>query len=319
MRKLILLGLLAAALAVLVAIPAAAQPRGSNGKIAFHRYDPSLDDVVVYTANPDGSDQQQLLPTGADSPRWSPDGSEVAVTPHGDGSVAATIVNPDNGTSRDLANPDPAHFSFVACGPWSPSGGRLACSGGGWGIDPSLNGIVTIRSSDGGGMQRLTTNPFGDDLPGDFSPEGKRLVFFRSSDAGIGLFTVKLDGGGLRQLTPAGMDLNPDPGSWSPQGNRILFSAHIDLDHRGSIWVVHSDGSGLRKLPIEGCGGAVADPASFGCFAASWSPDGRKIIFGRYSTATDQRDVYTVNADGSGLTQVTNTAVDEENPDWGTH
>jgi dipeptidyl aminopeptidase/acylaminoacyl peptidase len=319
MRKLIGPTLVIAALAVAAALPAAASPRCGNGRIAFQRYDLGLDDVVVYTANPDGSHERQLLPSGAESPRWSPDGAQIAVIPHepSDGSVAARVVRVGSGASRDLPNPDPAHFSFVACGPWSPNGARLACGAGGWGIDPSLNGIVTIRSTDGGGALRLTTNPFGDDLPGDYSPSGNRLVFFRATDAGVGLFTVKTEGGDVRQITPPGMDLNPDAGSWSPQGNEILFSAHADPDHRGSIWIVHADGTGLRELPVAGCGGAVADPASFGCFQPSWSPDGRKIAFGRYSAASDQRDIYTVDADGSGLAQVTNTPVEEENPDWG--
>jgi Tol biopolymer transport system component len=50
-----------------------------------------------------------------------------------------------------------------------------------------------------------------------------------------------------------------------------------------------------------------------------WSPDGKKILFGR-GVGREQRDLYTVNADGSGLFQVTSTAtIDEGKADWGTH
>jgi Tol biopolymer transport system component len=47
--------------------------------------------------------------------------------------------------------------------------------------DPSRNGIYTIRSSDGGGLTRITSHPGGDDNPGDDSPDGKRMVFVRSN------------------------------------------------------------------------------------------------------------------------------------------
>src|SRR6266581_9045190 len=104
-RKLIAVAVFAAAVATMIAIPAAANPRGSNGRIVFTRFDPARGDDFVYTANPDGSQEQQLLPTGAEGPRWSPGGSRIVVFPH-DVDASARIVNPDDGSYRDLANPD---------------------------------------------------------------------------------------------------------------------------------------------------------------------------------------------------------------------
>jgi Tol biopolymer transport system component len=203
---------------------------------------------------------------------------------------------------------------------WSPNGARLACEGFGH-TDPSLNGVYTLRSSDGGDLQRVTSDPNGDDCPGDYSPNGKRLVITRANETTFALFTVKLDGSGAKQITPNVMDLNFCNGNWSPQGNEIVFSAHVpDFDFHSSVWVVHFNGAGLRQLPIAGpCGGPFADPTTFGCFNPVWSPDGQKIAFGR-NVDDEQRDVYTVNADGSGLFQVTHTPdISEFNGDWGTH
>src|SRR2546421_7913771 len=105
MRKLIAFASLAAAIAAVLAIAAAANPRGSNGRIAFGR------DGLVYTANPDGTHEQQLLPTEAEAAHWSPDSTQIAVVPDDQvPAVVARIVNPDTGTYRDLPNPDPAHF-----------------------------------------------------------------------------------------------------------------------------------------------------------------------------------------------------------------
>jgi Tol biopolymer transport system component len=320
MRKLIRFAVVAAAAAAFIAIPAAANPPASNGRIAFTRFDPVQGDDFVYTANPDGSQERQLLPTGAEGPRWSPDGSRIAVGPHDVGGVSARIVNPDDGSYRDLANPH-ADRLFLGCGVWSPDAKRLACDGQSWDVDPTLNGIYTIRSFDGGGLERITADPGGEDCPGDYSPNGKRLVFLRSNDTTFALFTTKLDGGDLRQITPDGSDqfsINFECGNWPPQGNEILFSAHAPSDQRSTIWMVHSDGTGLQQIPIPGCGGLISDPTTIGCFGPSWSPDGSKIVFVRRSAG--QNDVDTANADGTDPSVVSDTPLDEGGPpDWGTH
>ena len=164
MRKLIALALLAgvAVLAAVAAMPADAKVPGPNGRIAFARFDPALDGTVTYTANPDGSHVEQLFsaaPSG--EPRWSPDGSEVAILAactDGEENCALTIVNPDTKEFRQLKMSDPT--LFTACIAWSPDGERLACEGFGE-LDSSRNGIYTIRSSDGGGLTRMTSNPGG--------------------------------------------------------------------------------------------------------------------------------------------------------------
>jgi Tol biopolymer transport system component len=309
MRKLVMLAILAAGIATLSAIPAGANAPHSNGRIAFVRFDPVLHDDFVYTANPDGSHEQQLLPTGAEGPHWSPDGTLIAVFPHDVDNVSARIVNPDNGSYRDIANPDPDRFFLPCNGPWSPDGQRLTCSA--FSDDGSLSGIYTLRSSDGGGLERVTANPGGEDCPGDYSPNGKRLVFLRRDENGLTLYTVKLDGTGLRRLTPTGMNLSFDCGNWSPQGNEILFSAVAGA--RRSIFVVHADGSELQQIPIATCGDTT------GCFQPVWSPDGQKIVFTRFLPQTGQSDIYTVKADGTGLSPAVTTPLGEDGPDWGTH
>jgi Tol biopolymer transport system component len=314
------------ALVALSATPASANPRGENGQIAFARFDPLLDDTTIHTINPDGSHERQVLALPGACPRWSPDGSRIVtcgVPPHG----AAAIINPDDGSYRALPMPDPDHL-FTACPLMSPDGARLACEGFGEDrfenpTDPGLNGIYTIRSSDGGGLERMTANPGGDDLPGDYSPNGKRLVFARFGHPTDpdGLYTVKVDGTALRQITPAGTILGPDSGgNWSPQGNRIVFARRTTADMRTTLWVVHADGSGLSQIPVQGqpaCGGPISDPTARGCFDPHWSPDGARIVFTTFSAAAG-RDVAIVTADGSDLTPITHGGV-SGSADWGTH
>jgi hypothetical protein len=313
---------------------AQAKAPGPNGRIAFVRV---LNGVAVetpqraaFTINPDGTHPKRL-PVGTSpdpAPLWSPDGSEILVgvepCPSG-GDCGQLIVNPDDGSFRELPEPDafscaPAGDcgnTFFGCHAWSPNGNRLACDGSS-DEHPGATGIYTVRSSDGGGLT-LVTHKFG--VLGDYSPDGTRLVFeAEDGSGGFGLFVILLDGSGLHQITPAGMLLNSglsDGGSWSPSGNKIAFWAQSDEDHRFSIWMVKADGSHLHRVRIPGCGGLLTDPETVGCRRPSWSPDGAMIVFERGPLGAS--DIYTANADGSGLSAVAHAGLDEGVPDWGSH
>ena len=316
MRKLAIPSVAAVALLLaLAATPAAAKPRGTNGQIVFGRDDRLVGDTVIYTVNPDGSHEHQVLPFGLECPHWSPDGNAI-VTCGAPGGGSTLVIDPDTGASHELPMADPDKY-FMPCFVPSPDFGRLACEGFGQ-TDPSLNGIYTERTSDGGDLRRLTSNTF-DDLPGDYSPDGRRLVYahFPPDFDSAGLYVLKTNGTGARKVAPC----CTSQGSWSPKGNEIVFSRRATFDVHSTIWVVHSDGSGLHQLPIPEsfCGGPSDDPDARGCADAVWSPDGKKILF-RLTTpgVGEGGDLWTVNADGTGLTQVTHDG-DVEFPDWGTH
>jgi Tol biopolymer transport system component len=326
-RKLIMLALVAgsATLLALNTSPATANPAGPNGQLLFGRYDPTLDDTLLYTINPDGSYERQVVPFAVECPHWSPDGSRIAAcgtVSHfpGPDTGGATIIDPDTGSYREIRGPDPE--LTTACYLWTPDARRLACES--WSdSDPSRNGIYTIRISDGQDLRQVTSNPNGDDTPVAYSPNGKRLAFIRSDADGNsqGLFVVKTDGSGLRQIAPAGVTCCN--GGWSPQSNNIVFSRHVTPDVHSSMWIVHFDGTGLREVPAHpayGCGGPNSDPNAGGCFDPRWSPDGQQIVFGNGDDVLG-RNVYTVKPDGTELHQVTHgdASQSNEHPDWGPH
>ncbi len=172
-----------------------------------------------------------------------------------------------------------------------------------------------MPSASGGTAKRLTRNPLGGgDLPGAYSPDGRRLVLSRFSkdENGIGLFVVNVNGTGLHRITPPGTILQGgNSGDWSPTGNRIIFSRRVS-GAPGSIWIINADGSGLREIEVSGrdCGGAA------GCHQPRWSPDGRSFVFA--SNSGERSDIYTVKANGSGLKRITSGGRDD-NPSWGSH
>ena len=305
---------------------ASAQPSidgaGLAGRIAFMRGDPSegvlAGQGVTYTVNADGSDLQQLFSDSA-GPIWSPDGTEIHVFCCGDGMVAH-FVDPDTGELvRSLPQPDSSVEIFCG-GSWSPDGERLSCSGYSE-EDPSLNGVYTIRASDGGGLQRITSNSGGYDTAQDFSPDGERIIFTRFVDeAPVGVFVAALDGSEPVQISPPDLVLDDTgfAGSWSPDGSQILFVARAAEDQHKEIWIVDADGSSPHRFEMTpACGGSFSDASSAGCYSPEWSPDGSMIVFTRSSSDGETENIYIVNADGTGLRQVTNGGTDD-NPDWGT-
>ncbi|MFL5955396.1 MAG: TolB family protein [Gaiellaceae bacterium] len=323
MRKLLTLALLAvvAALATLMPGTAGANSRGMNGQILFDRADPTVPTFgkSLYVANPDGSGASLLL---ADSccAIWSHDGSRVAV-PYitADGRVGTGIVGADGSGYTPLPIDDPT--LNAPCAPWSPDDTKLLCQGWDNG-DPARAGIYTMSAS-GGPLARITSAlPGGADEPGSYSPNGKQIVFNRFDQSGnsLGLFVLKLNDGQMRQITPPGTLIQSgNDGDWSPQGNEIVFSRHVTADVRGSLWVVHTDGSDLHEIHVQGlaCGGVHSDPAGYGCHGPRWSPDGQKIVFAANSATGS--DIYMVNADGSGITPITHDGRGNDNPAWGTH
>ena len=303
MRKLIFIALVAAA-AIAVAAAAASDRHPANGRIAFDQTDPVLQDDVVYTANPDGSDVRRVL-DHAEQPHWAPDGIHLIAFPHDADNVEGRILDTQTGRYRDLPARDPG--VFIPCGVWSPDGQRLAC--GGFSDDPASNGIYLVSPVDGHVLQQVTSNPNSEDDAGSFSPGGGRLVFERQGTDGPGaLYTVQLYGSmRLDRLTPPGLAVASgfSYGSWSPRGNEILFAAIPPDGQRNALFVVHSDGSGMTELPVAGCG------TTAGCLQAHWSPDGTEIVFKRFEQG--DRGIYTVGAAGGMPTPITPGNV----PDWG--
>ena len=239
----------------------------------------------VYVVDADGSESDvELLFADGGAGRWSPDGSEVSVFCCDDGMVAH-IVDVVTGDVRGVETPDPTLELYCDFG-WSPDGERLVCEG--YGVDdPSRNGIYSVRASDGGDLTRITSNPDGGDIPGDYSPDGTHLVFKRfEDDVPTGMFVVDIadDGAGEgepQQLTPEGMVLDDTghAGRWSPDGEEILFVARESEDHHKAIWVVDvgADGGAPSQLPIApGCGGPLGEADAYGCYSPDWSPDGEQ-------------------------------------------
>jgi Tol biopolymer transport system component len=156
-----------------------------------------------------------------------------------------------------------------------------------------VNGNVDVYSVRPGGqdLRRLTTDP-GFDACAAYSADGQRIAYCSGKGGGpVQVWTMKQNGTDKQQVTHmTGAAIFPD---YSPDGTEIVFTAQPAGSPTRDIYVVGSDGSDLTRL-TSGEGNNVY-PA--------FSPDGSKIVFNSNRTGTSQ--VYVMNADGSGQTQLT--------------
>jgi WD40 repeat protein len=300
---------------VVRAIPRAEQPAGRpihNGRIVFGRSAPGVDETRLFTVNPDGTGEVSLPVSFTDCAEWSPDGTKLHITAsaYPGSRLRPAVINAD-GTGFTLLNGTSNTNLNLGCGDWTPDMSRLVLQGFPETGHPELNGIYSVRASDGGDLTLVSRNPFGgyDAVP-QVSPDGTSIVFLRNDPSRhlpgfeVGaLYVVGLDGTGQRRITPWGEARGT--GSWSPDGRWIAFAGPPH-----DLYLVHPDGSGLVRIPVDLGRGKPVEPR--------WSPDGTMLVFGLQTNG--QSDIYTVRTDGSDLTQITNTpTIDERWPDWGAY
>jgi TolB protein len=160
--------------------------------------------------------------------------------------------------------------------------------------------------ADGTHVRRLTKHAQGHnaDWEVQWSPSADRLVFQRFSDHRRGssaIFTLRLDGTGLRRITPWGEAQYPD---WSPDGRWIVFSHGIDAP--GDLWMVRPNGTDRHT---------INDASDIGWISGSFSPDGTMLVWSHAPTGTP--DVYVMDGDGSNIQNLTQSPDWESGPDWG--
>jgi Tol biopolymer transport system component len=96
-------------------------------------------------------------------------------------------------------------------------------------------------------------------------------------------------------IAPTNVDVSPD-------GQSLVF---YSAGRQEDLFVSRNDGTNRRRL--------TNDPARDR--GPSWSPSGRKIAF--FSDRNGSYEIWTINADGTGLTQVTNSpGANRSTPFW---
>lgn len=216
-------------------------------------------------------------------PDWSSTGQIVF-----EGEGGLMVVKPDGTGLKALPN-----TAFDGTAAWSPDGSRLAVQ-----VRRDGNYTLALIRPDGSGRMtivRENRKPF---WP-DWSPDGKRILFVGSGT----IFIVNADGSGETALAGTGGDPldHPNWPDWSPDGGRIVFAGGLVL------------GGPIRVLDLAT--GAVAVLTTGKDDHPAWSPDGSRIAFTR-DVGNYRRQIFVMNADGSGQRRVTTNILEDEYPTW---
>jgi Tol biopolymer transport system component len=325
-----------AALATLVSVPLAAPTastalsRPSNGKIVFRRW---LNDAHtkgdIFTINPDGTHLSRVTHTkkGASTePTPSPDGHWIVymVIRRGDLDHGRLFkIRPNGSGKTELEQTCTGDCQGDGFPDWS-STGLIAFQRT---LSPSPTArtgyqAIFVMRANGTGARQITLrsqsptveSPYNDGAPG-WSPNGRRLAFERvnNSTGHLAIFTVALNGRGLRRITPWRLDASQP--QYSPDGRWIAFRSDEASDTSGNIWLVHPDGTDLHKL--------THTPADTGKWqSCAFSPDGRFVVSAENLVSNgdlENADVYIIPTSGGTPVNVTNTPNRWESaPDWGT-
>lgn len=190
-------------------------------------------------------------------------------------------------------------------------------------------GEIYLMNADGTNLRRLTENVLGDFFPA-LSPNGKKVVFDSTRRR---LSTEPRNTSDLFLMDPDGADqtflIRGTSATWSPDSKYIAFHASASgtgLPIKTDPGAATSD-SDIFVANVDDLLAGMAQPQnitnspSFIDDDADWSPDGTKIVFTSHPASDDpinsvHTEIYTINPDGTGLTQLTFNNYEERAPSW---
>lgn len=258
-------------------------------------------------------------------PSFSPKGDRIAFV----GFPGLYVINSDGTGKREVFS----GTTFSTSWDWKRKGVIYTSHGPTFATERTKVDIISIHLEEAAAAEnqslssyyykKLTTNGENNAFPSP-SPDGK-WVAFRSGRSGYKnlyiMDAVEGEKAGIRRLTEG--PWTDTMCSWSPDGDWIAFASDRDDPGSGTfaLYLVHPDGSGLKKAVHSGEGGRTNHPG--------FSPDSKRIVFtSDYAGVSAEPianphhyqpygDIFVANVDGSGIKRLTHNSYEDGTPTWG--
>ena len=213
-----------------------------------------------------------------------------------DGTGGTNITH--DGTAKQNVDPN-----------WSANGLKVAFT------RYNMNGgsSIMVVNANGKGLVNLTgpgLNSHVLNVHPTWSPDGS-IVFASNRDGNFDLYRIGLVATTqlVRMTKTAAPVQNLDP-DYSASGKLLVFSRTNALPTH----VMPAALYWMRSIPNSPATQLTKPWAGVGDRGPAFSPDGRQIAF--YSDRAGNNDLYVVNLNGSGLTQLTTTKSSDREPSW---
>ena len=258
-----------------------------------------IDGTKLKIVDSDGANERTIPTAGAAlSPSWHPSGRYLVYVDADDRGTRIAQI--------DLRTMKPRLFPASNRGlnitpVYTKDGKNIVWASGG--DSPAELVLANATADDSVAVPFVGRTGFETTSP-SFSPDGKQVVFMSPRPLTPQLYTMNVDGTGLRLLTPVvpGKRSYRTGADWSPKGDLIAYQQQ---NGDFQVWVIGVKDRVMRQLTSEG---ENEDPA--------WAPDGRHLsITRRLGAIGDPRGIWVIDVVSGRLRQLTVTG-DARLSDW---
>lgn len=184
-------------------------------------------------------------PANDSSPIWSPDGKQLMFSSERDHRLPEIYIMDLDSRKVTRVTNNEMHDS---AGSWSPNGSKIIFTRfyPGSSKEKSRGKGVIVEHDLSTGKERKLTDLTGYCGGVDYSPDGEKIAFHRSSEENCELWVMNNDGSQQRAITKTFIDeYSPD---WSPDGKWLVYTAGTGYDGQGTfdLWLIRPDGTDAR-------------------------------------------------------------------------